>query len=55
MHGFHPEHTERLAAHWAEAFGGQTDHSDSIDDEARDQGFGLVASTRVPGAGWIMV
>ncbi len=21
-HGFHPEHTERLAAYWAEALGG---------------------------------
>ena len=33
MHGFHPEHTERLAAYWAEAFGGPTDYSDSIGDE----------------------
>ena len=23
-HGFHPEHTQRLAAYWAEALGGPT-------------------------------
>ena len=27
-HGFHPEHTERLAAYWAEALGGPTRYSD---------------------------
>jgi len=32
-HGFHPEHTERLAAYWAEALGGPTTFSDSYGDE----------------------
>lgn len=33
-HGFHPEHSERLAAYWAEALGGPTTYSDSYGDEA---------------------
>ena len=32
-HGFHPEHTERLAAYWAEALGGPTGYSDAFGDE----------------------
>lgn len=32
-HGFHPGHTERLAAYWAEALGGPTTYSDSYGDE----------------------
>ena len=32
-HGFHPEHTERLAAYWAEALGGPTDYSATYGDE----------------------
>ncbi len=32
-HGFHPQHTERLAAYWAEALGGPTEYSDSYGDE----------------------
>lgn len=32
-HGFHPEHTERLAAYWAEALGGPTTYSDRYGDE----------------------
>ncbi len=32
-HGFHPEHTERLAAYWAEALGGPTTFSDQYGDE----------------------
>jgi hemoglobin len=32
-HGFHPRHTERLAAYWAEALGGPTTYSDSYGDE----------------------
>ena len=32
-HGFHPEHTERLAAYWAEALGGPTTFSDRYGDE----------------------
>ena len=32
-HGFHPEHTRRLAAYWAEALGGPTAYSDSYGDE----------------------
>jgi hemoglobin len=33
-HGFHPEHTERLAAYWAEAFGGPTGYSDLYGNES---------------------
>lgn len=32
-HGFHPEHTERLAAYWAEALGGPATFSDRYGDE----------------------
>ena len=32
-HGFAPDHTERLAAYWAEALGGPTDYSDRYGDE----------------------
>lgn len=32
-HGFHPEHTERLAAYWAEALGGPTRYSALYGDE----------------------
>jgi hemoglobin len=32
-HGFHPEHSERLAAYWAEALGGPTTYSDTCGDE----------------------
>jgi truncated hemoglobin YjbI len=32
-HGYHPEHTERLAAYWAEALGGPTTYSDQYGDE----------------------
>jgi hemoglobin len=31
--GFHPQHTERLAAYWAEALGGPTAYTDSCGDE----------------------
>src|SRR5215469_6146169 len=33
-HGYHPQHTERLAAYWAEALGGPTTYSASIGDES---------------------
>jgi hemoglobin len=33
-HGFHPDHSERLAAYWAEALGGPTTFSESYGDEA---------------------
>jgi hemoglobin len=33
-HGFHPEHSERLAAYWAEALGGPTTYSDTMGDES---------------------
>jgi hemoglobin len=33
-HGFHSEHTERLAAYWAEALGGPSTYSDSYGDES---------------------
>ena len=32
-HGFHPEHTERLAAYWTEALGGPTTFSSRYGDE----------------------
>jgi hemoglobin len=32
-HGFHPQHSERLAAYWAEALGGPTTYSDKYGDE----------------------
>ena len=32
-HGYHPEHTERLAAYWAEALGGPSSFSDTYGDE----------------------
>jgi hemoglobin len=32
-HGFHPDHTERLAAYWAEALGGPTAYTDRHGDE----------------------
>src|SRR4249920_3349030 len=32
-HGFHPEHTERLAAYWAEALGGPAAYSEAYGDE----------------------
>ena len=33
-HGFHPQHTERLAAYWAEALGGPASYSDAFGDES---------------------
>lgn len=33
-HGFHPEHTERLAAYWTEALGGPARYSDLYGDES---------------------
>ncbi len=32
-HGFDPQHTERLAAYWAEALGGPSTFSDTVGDE----------------------
>ncbi len=32
-HGFHPEHSERLAAYWAEALGGPMTYSGAYGDE----------------------
>jgi hemoglobin len=32
-HGFHPEHSLRLATYWAEALGGPTTYTDSYGDE----------------------
>ena len=34
-HGFHPDHTERLAAYWAEALGGPPAYSGAYGDEAQ--------------------
>jgi hemoglobin len=32
-HGYHPEHTDRLAAYWEEALGGPSRYSDTFGDE----------------------
>src|SRR3989440_11170864 len=32
-HGYHAQHTERLAAYWGEALGGPTTYSDQYGDE----------------------
>jgi hemoglobin len=32
-HGFHPDHTQRLAAYWAEALGGPAAYSGTLGDE----------------------
>ena len=32
-HGYHPQHTERLAAYWIEALGGPADYSGRFGDE----------------------
>ena len=32
-HGYHPQHTERLAAYWMEALGGPTTYSQQYGDE----------------------
>ena len=33
-HGFHPEHTARLAAYWSEALGGPRTYSENYGDES---------------------
>ncbi|MBJ7593375.1 MAG: group II truncated hemoglobin [Candidatus Dormibacteraeota bacterium] len=33
-HGFHPDHSQRLAAYWGEALGGPPTYSDTMGDEA---------------------
>ena len=33
-HGYHPRHSERLAAYWAEALGGPADYTAAIGDES---------------------
>jgi hemoglobin len=33
-HGFHPQHTQRLAAYWAEAWGGPPTYSERYGDES---------------------
>src|SRR6202140_1574370 len=33
-HGYHPQHSERLAAYWAEALGGPSDYTESMGDES---------------------
>jgi hemoglobin len=34
-HGFHPAHTERLAAYWSEAWGGPPLYTSALGDESR--------------------
>ncbi len=33
-HGYHPQHTERLAAYWGEALGGPADYTGGLGDES---------------------
>src|SRR5436309_1369626 len=33
-HGYHPDHSKRLAAYWAEALGGPSEYTDSMCDES---------------------
>lgn len=33
-HGYHPQHSERLAAYWAEALGGPAHYSETISDQS---------------------
>jgi hemoglobin len=33
-HGFHPDHSERLAAYWGEALGGPAEYSEKYGDES---------------------
>lgn len=33
-HGFHPQHSERLAAYWSEALGGPRDYTESMGTES---------------------
>ena len=33
-HGYHPQHSERLAAYWSEAIGGPPEYTGSIGDES---------------------
>ncbi len=33
-HGYHPHHSERLAAYWAEALGGPSDYTESMGDHS---------------------
>jgi hemoglobin len=33
-HGYHPQHSERLAAYWAEALGGPPDYTETIGNES---------------------
>jgi hemoglobin len=33
-HGYHPQHSERLAAYWAEALGGPPDYTESMGSES---------------------
>jgi hemoglobin len=33
-HGYHPQHSERLAAYWAEALGGPPSYTQSMGDES---------------------
>ncbi len=33
-HGYHPQHSERLAAYWAEALGGPSDYTEFMGDQS---------------------
>ena len=34
-HGFNPDHVHRIAAYWAEAWGGPSDYTDTMGDESQ--------------------
>jgi hemoglobin len=34
-HGYHPQHSERLAAYWAEALGGPPEYTESVGSETQ--------------------
>ena len=33
-HGYHPQHSQRLAAYWAQALGGPSDYTESMGDQS---------------------
>ena len=43
-HGFHPQHSERLAAYWGEALGGPATYSEKYGDETSVSGNSSYAS-----------
>jgi len=50
-HGYHPQHSERLAAYWAEALGGPSDYTASMGNQSGVSNVGLSGVAR-EGSGW---